>query len=367
LFLRRLILRNFRNYRELTLEFRRNLNILIGDNAQGKTNLLEAIYCLCTCKSHRTHLDEEMIRSGEQGFYLKGEFESDGDFFTIELIDLIDGKKRAKLNGKSVDRLSDLIGVAKVVIFSPESIQIVKGAPVERRRFLDILISQVDRLYLHDLQSYQTTLRQRNELLKQIRDGTSSRDLLDVWDEQIVDYGARISERRRTAVERISSWAYEIHSELSIGERLNLSYLVNGRDASNVNLKDLLSTSLREAREGDIIRGTTSVGPHRDDLGIYLNGADARRFGSQGQQRTISLSLRISEFRMIEDETGKTPLILLDDVASELDSTRASLLYDLLGKVEAQIFLTATHLDEIEPSWDFDLFEVRGGEVICTG
>jgi len=367
LFLRGLTLRNFRNYRGQSLTFNKSVNILVGGNAQGKTNLLEAIYCLCTCKSHRTHRDEEMILSGEQGFYLKGKFESDGDHFDIELVNLLDGRKRARFNGKSVERLSDLIGIAKVVIFSPESLQIVKGAPAERRKFLDILISQLDRVYLHDLQSYQAVLRQRNELLKQIRDGMVDRYLLTIWDEQLLDYGLKVVERRLAVVDRIASYAREIHSELSGGENLNLTYLVNGYDASNVELKELLTSSLEEAREYDITRGSTSVGPHRDDLGIYLNGVDARRFCSQGQQRTISLSLRISEYRMIKDETGKNPLILLDDVASELDSTRASLLYEMLNEVDAQIFLTTTHLDELAISGEFDIFDVIEGTVKCRG
>lgn len=367
MFLRGLTLRNFRNYREQSLSFNKNVNVLVGGNAQGKTNLLEAIYCLCTCKSHRTHRDEEMILTGEEGFYLKGEFESDGDRFDIELVNLLDGRKRAKFNGRSVEKLSDLIGIAKVVIFSPESLQIVKGAPAERRKFLDILISQLDRIYLHELQSYQAVLKQRNELLKQIRDGMADKELLSIWDEQLIEYGTKVAERRRSIVDSITSYARKIHSEISEGESLNLTYLVNGYDASNVKLKELLTSSLEEAREYDIARGSTSVGPHRDDLGIYLNGVDARRFCSQGQQRTISLSLRISEYRMIRDETGKNPLMLLDDVASELDPTRASLLYGMLNEIDAQIFLTTTHLDELAVSGEFDIFDVVEGTVRCRG
>ncbi|HID57112.1 TPA: DNA replication/repair protein RecF [Candidatus Poribacteria bacterium] len=367
MFLRELTLRNFRNYREQSLTFNKNVNILVGGNAQGKTNLLEAIYCLCTCKSHRTHRDEEMIFTGKQGFYLKGEFESDEGRFDIELVNLLDGKKRAKFNGKSVERLSDLIGIAKVVMFSPESLQIVKGPPAERRRFLDVLISQLDRIYLHHLQSYQAVLKQRNELLKQIRDGVVDMDLLTIWDEQLLDYGLKVAERRREIIDRITAYAREIHSELSGGESLSLAYLVNGYDASTVKLKELLTSSLEEAREYDITRGSTSVGPHRDDMGIYLDGVDARRFCSQGQQRTISLSLRISEYRMIKDETGEEPLILLDDVASELDPFRASLLYEMLNGINAQIFLTTTHLDEPAISGEFDVFDVVEGSVRCRG
>lgn len=365
MFLRNLVLRDFRNYEELNLCFRKNVNLIIGNNAQGKTNLLEAIYCLCTSKSHRTNRYEEMIRSDQPGFHIKGEFESDGVFFSLELISLTDGKKRARLSGKPIDRLSDLVGMAKAVIFSPESLLIVKGAPSERRRFLDILISQIDRVYLHNLQSYLNVLKQRNELLKQVRDGRSKRELIDVWDEQLLQYACDITARRRDVVEKLSPIAADVHDEISGGEKLEFVYQVNGDQVSDVDIGQYLETSLAESRERDIIRGSTSVGPHRDDIVILLNGADSRRFCSQGQQRTISLSLKISEFSMIREQTGKTPIMLMDDVASELDPQRGAFLYRSLDRFDAQVFLTTTHVEKDYHIGDFDLFIVTRGTVEC--
>jgi DNA replication and repair protein RecF len=364
-FLKRLVLRNFRSYRELNLELRKKINYFIGDNAQGKTNLLEAIYCLCTTKSHRTYSYEEMIRDGQDGFYLKGDYSSDEGGFTLEFINLLDGRKRAKLNGKPIEKLSDIVGIAKAVIFSPESLMVVKGAPSERRRFLDILISQIDRVYLHDLQSYQSVIKQRNELLKHIREGQSEADLLDVWDKQAVQLSSRIVNRRRDTIERILSYASETHTHISGGERLNLAYLVNGNSLPSVDYSAWLSKSLRGMRDKDILRGSTTLGPHRDDIGLYVEGNDARRFCSQGQQRTIALSLKMSELNLISEETGKTPLVLLDDVSSELDSTRGDSLHRLLDRLDAQIFLTATHIEGTDGLPDLDVFTVGGGSVRC--
>jgi len=366
--LRRLSLINFRNYPQLDLRFSKGINLITGANAQGKTNLLEAIHFLCTCKSHRTHLDDEMIRHGEDGFYLKGIFEEEGEPFTIEISTARDGRKRAKLDGKPVQKLSEIIGTAKAVIFSSESMEIVKGPPSERRKFMDVFISQMDKVYLYDLQSYQSALRQRNELLRQIREGEASEELLEVWDEQIAHYGSRIVRRRIEAVEKLASFAVGIYEELAGDPTLRISYLVNGEGPQTVNSSASLSDLLLKFREIDISRGSTSVGPHRDDLSISLGGADVRRFCSQGQQRLIALSLKLAELEMMTVECGVRPILLLDDAASELDRERRGMLKRVLsGLKNTQIFITATHPDEIELEGEAALFEVEGGQVRWIG
>jgi len=368
LLLKSLVLRNFRNYSDLELEFPGSINLIVGDNAQGKTNLLEAIYLLCTAKSHRTRMDNELIKHGEGGFYLKGIFESQysqclrgvnggasstksiGFRSWVEISNTLLGLKRVKINGTLQQKTSNLIGQTSVVIFSPESLTLVKGGPADRRKFLDTFISQINLAYLRFLQNYQLALKQRNELLKQIREKRATVDLLDSWDKQLIEIGTNIMKMRAEIIAKLAREARERHKELTESDE-NLEIIYQGsfknHDAQSKYLISHYDNALNEARNIDILKGTTSIGPHRDDLIILVNNFEARRFGSQGQHRTIALALKLAEIDLILSETEELPIILLDDVASELDFNRTTFLFNLLDRLNAQVFVTTTHSNNL--------------------
>jgi DNA replication and repair protein RecF len=390
--LNHLVLRNFRNYVEAEVDFTTRVNLIVGDNAQGKTTLLEAIYFLSTAKSHRTYPDDELIRHNEQWFYLKGVInaaaerrencptgttfseDSANALMTIEASNELNGKKRFKLNGNLQPKLSQWIGQFNVVFFSPESLSLVKGAPTERRRFIDILISQIDPTYLNCLQSYQFALRQRNELLKQIRSRQASVDLLDTWNDLIIADGVSIVQSRSRVLTRLNVYTQAKHATLTgNSEKLKLTYLpaVEGIDfAAESEAADLFRRGLEACRTHDILRGTTLLGPHRDDFTLLLEsysaGAmhrqDARAFGSQGQQRTIALSIKLGELELIREETCKTPVVLFDDVFSELDDVRSAFLFELLQRMNAQTFITSTR-QERSAFGDCRVLTVQDGKI----
>ena len=396
--LNQLVLRNFRSYADCEIEFTDRVNLIIGENAQGKTTLLEAIYFLSTAKSHRTYPDNELIRHNESWFYLKGEIAAtDGldssrephglqplDLMTVEVSNELSGKKRFKFNGIIQKKLSQWIGQFNVVFFSPESLTLVKGAPADRRRFIDLLISQINSAYLNALQNYQFALKQRNELLKQIRSKQASPDFLDPWDDILIAEGISIIQTRVRIFDQLKAYVQTKHAELT-GKReiLELKYQPSPEkidDAMEQVREDpvtgeatkLLRRGLKSSRSYDILRGMTSVGPHRDDFKLILEtqsaGAmyfqEAKAFGSQGQQRTIALALKLGELELIRETTGKTPIVLLDDVFSELDGERSSFLFHLLGRLNAQTFITSTRQEAWVPELgDCRVFMVHDGQV----
>ena len=388
--LNQLVLRNFRSYADCEIEFTDRVNLIIGENAQGKTTLLEAIYFLSTAKSHRTYPDNELIRHDESWFYLKGEIAAtDGsqpdpephdlqplDSMTVEVSNELSGKKRFKFNGIIQKKLSQWIGQFNVVFFSPESLTLVKGAPADRRRFIDLLISQINSVYLNALQNYQFALKQRNELLKQIRSKQASPDHLDPWDDILVAEGISILQTRVTIFDQLKAYVQAKHAELT-GDReiLELRYQPSPEKIDDVIEQEatgLFRKKLQSSRSYDILRGMTSVGPHRDDFKLILEsqsaGAmyfqEAKAFGSQGQQRTIALALKLGELELIRETTGKTPIVLLDDVFSELDEERSSFLFNLLGRLNAQTFITSTRQEAWVPELGAcRVFTVHDGQV----
>lgn len=346
--LKSLVLRNFRNYSDLELEFPHLMNLIVGDNAQGKTNLLEAIYFLSTARSHRTYLDDELIQHGADWFYLKGCLVSALTDTVVEISNVIGGRKRIKINGKTQPKISHLIGQTNVVLFSPESLALVKGSPTDRRKFLDILISQISPTYLQQLQTYQIVLKQRNELLKQIRDKRATSDLLAPWDEQLLEAGVNIIQKRAEIIAKLALFARERHEELTnSAEYLDINYKKSFECSNDGDLTSGYQNALCQSLYADTLRGSTSSGPHRDDLTISINNLDARRFGSQGQHRTAALSIKLAELGLIKDEIDELPIILLDDVASELDPNRATFLFNLLNQLNVQVFVTTTQLDSL--------------------
>lgn len=350
-------LKNFRNYEVLTLSFDEGTNILYGDNAQGKTNILEAAYLSGTTKSHRGGRDKEMIRFGSDEAHVRTIIEKNGREYQIDI-----HLKKNRTKGIAIDKIpirkaSELFGILNIVLFSPEDLNIIKNGPSERRRFMDSELCQIDRIYLSDLGTYNRILNQRNKLLKDMVYRPDLKDTLSVWDSQLVETGKRIIARRREFVEELRGIIHDIHFRISGGrEEILLTY---EPDIDDIFFAD----ELNRARERDRKLFQTSVGPHRDDLSFSIGGVDIRRFGSQGQQRTSALSLKLSEILFVKKRIHDTPVLLLDDVLSELDSGRQN--YLLNSICDTQTIITCTGLDEfVRNRFQINrVFEVCSGQV----
>ena len=357
--------RNFRNYESLNLQFSAGVNLITGENDQGKTTILEGIYFLSTAKSHRTNRDDELIQHGKLWFYLKGQVSSRGLSNVVEITNACGEKKRVRINGKTQERISSVIGRMNVVMFSPEDLSLVKGVPSERRKLLDILISRISPTYLHALQEYLLALRQRNELLRGIRDKRAKADSLDSWDVLLIKAGSEIMKQRISIVSELAELAREKHDQLTFHkEELRVEYQSQLEFDSDSEFDKVYEENLSNAVDSDIRRGSTSVGPHRDDLIFTIDDMDARKFCSQGQQRTAVLSLKLANLELINNKLDEYPIILLDDVTSELDENRVSFLFDLLGRIPIQTFLTATSVDGIPVNFsNCESFVVENGRV----
>ncbi|NLJ41002.1 MAG: DNA replication/repair protein RecF [Clostridiales bacterium] len=341
--LRELGLINYRNYIKLELAFSSNLIIFSGKNAQGKTNILESIFLSSIGRSHRTSRDREIILKGEKESRVRALVEKKEGLSLIEIALAQNENKKISINGMAADRLGELMGHINSVLFSPEDLRLVKGSPTERRRFIDMGISQTFPRYFYSLQRYNKILGHRNNLLKSIGEKDSLRKTLSVWDEQLSETGAYIISRRLKFIEDLKIIAKRTHREISFDEEeLDISYIPSieiDSDNTEAIMKEYMKT-LETNHNDDIRRGRTEKGCHRDDLNIFINGMDVRNFGSQGQQRTSVLSLKLSEIEMMHKETGEYPLLLLDDVMSELDQYRQGELISYFDKV--QTFITTT-------------------------
>ncbi len=331
-------LQDYRNYRELKLELSPGINVLYGDNAQGKTNALEAI-CLCaTAKSHRGTKDRELIRFGEEEAHIKVMVEKRGVPCRVDVHLKKNRAKGVAVNGVPLRRVADLFGILHVVIFSPEDLGIIKDSPAERRRFLDMELCQLSRIYAHNLIRYHKVIAQRNKLLKEWDEQPELRDTLDIWDQQLVSYGVPLIENRRSFIRDLNQLVREIHFSISGGkEQAELSYV------PNVEAEELGRVLARE-RSRDLKARTSLTGPHRDDMIFLVNGVDVRRFGSQGQQRTAALSLKLAEIEIVKKVIQDSPILLLDDVLSELDGSRQKQLLQRISHI--QTVVTCTGLDE---------------------
>lgn len=345
-------LTNFRNYESLSLSFPGGSHIFYGANAQGKTNLLEAIY-LCTCaRSHRTSRDEDLVRHGQDFYRTSVTFVTDRGIEESVSIEYRKGTGRQtapsriiRYNGLEISRIGDMMGLFHAILFAPEDLQIVKDGPAERRRFLDILISRTDRTYFRDLQDFWRILAQRNRLLKSLRQtGDPGGHELDVWDQSLAGKAAPILDKRLTQLDRLAHYANLSLQHLTHSrEVLTLHYkgfsgLEAGQDQATIESRYL--DRLARNRQDDLFRGSSSQGPHRDDIIISLNGADARLYASQGQQRSVVLALKVAELMLLTEISGEKPILLLDDVMSELDSSRRERLMEVIR--DHQVFLTCT-------------------------
>lgn len=367
MFLQAISLTNFRNYERLELGTEKRVNLFIGPNAQGKTNLLEAIFVLALSKSHRTSKDKELIGWQAPEAAVRGMAEKRYGGVTLDLLFSGQGKK-AKINGLEQRKLSDFIGTLNVVMFAPEDLEIVKGTPGVRRRFLDMEIGQVQPGYLHTLQQYHKVLVQRNNYLKSASPSGLKHDLLEVWNMQLAELGVKIMKKRKHFIEKLQTWAAGIHAGITAGgEELTVDYRpsfeIDASEEESV-LFGQFMIKLSQVKDQEIRRGMTMIGPHRDDMSFHINGKEAQVFGSQGQQRTTALSLKLAEIELIREEIGEYPLLLLDDVLSELDQYRQTQLIETFqGKV--QTFITATGLESVNISRleDAGIYHVNGGRV----
>lgn len=357
-------LSNFRNYPRLEVQLHPKLNLLIGPNARGKTSVLESLYCLSTTRSFRATADEEVIAFDSDSASVEGEFEQ-GDSAERLRIEFRRGRGKALyIDGKKQARLSTALGRLPAVIFSPDDLFLVKGGPVLRRRFLNTALLQMEPAYLADLQQYERALRQRNALLRAAN--RPSDPEIAAWDEPLVRYGTSLTSRRAEAVARLAAHAGGALKDLTGGgERLELGYAPSVPDAGEgKSAQDAFREALQRRRAEERIRGATLTGPHRDDLVLSVNGKPLKKFGSQGQQRTAALALKLAELALLTEATGKAPLILFDDVMSELDAERqAFFLKRLLSG--GQAVLTGTEASDFSAALDSARrFEVDAGRVV---
>ena len=342
---------NFRNYKDLEIELNKGTNIFYGENAQGKTNIIEAIFLCSIGKSFRTNKDKELIKFDEENCSVEISFEKSDRDGNISIN--IGERKNIFVNKIKIKKLSELLGNINVVIFTPDDINILKGGPQERRKFLDVMISQLRPKYMHLCSLYQKTLDERNTFLKNSE--SYNYDLLDIYDEKLAEYGCEIYNYRNEFIEKIKNKIVNIHKNITNDkEKIEIKYTSNCED-KNEYLK-----LLKERRKLDFIKGYTTKGVHRDDFQIFLNELPVDVYGSQGQHRTAVLSLKLSELQVIYDEIGENPILLLDDFMSELDEFRRM---NFLENIEdTQVIITCTEKIELNNS-DVKIFNVKNGEI----
>jgi len=342
MYIKKIELNNFRNYIHLDMDFHKKVNILLGKNAQGKTNLIEAIYITSIGKSFRTSKDNEMIGFNEEFARVKILTEKNEEPLELELLIKKEGKE-VKKEGYKLLKNSEMLDNIYIVVFSPEDLRIVKDEPEKRRKFIDRELCQLKPIYYNNLSRYKKILQQRNALLKE---KNIKEDNLKVWDISLCDVGSKIIKQRKEFIDKLNIISKEIHKEITNNkEILEIIYEANIEYMENVEeQKEIFLKNLEKNKKNDIYKGNTSVGPHKDDLKLLVNGIDIRNYGSQGQQRTAALALKLAEVKLVEEEKREKPILLLDDVLSELDSTRQKYLISFLKDV--QIFITTTEISE---------------------
>ncbi|RIV17644.1 DNA replication/repair protein RecF [Alicyclobacillaceae bacterium I2511] len=371
----KLILQQFRNYKNQLLTLHPHLNVLTGDNAQGKTNVLEAVYYLAVGKSHRTNHDMDLIQQGQTMAQLQVVISREEREQEL-VLQLRGHTKTARINGIVQSKMTDFIGRLQVVLFAPEDLSLVKGGPSVRRRFIDIELGQSQPAYLYHLGQYARTLQQRNALLKQFAHGTRDEEYLSVFDQPLAEHGAQVWLRRSRFLLRMSELVQHTYATLSSSrEHLTLDYdcSLPGVDllhnsTSVTALSEAFQNALRQKHELDCRQGHTSLGPHRDDLLFFLDGQNVQSYASQGQQRTIVLALRLAEIDLLREEAGEYPVLLLDDVLSELDNQRQQNLVLAMSE-KVQIILTTANFIQLPKTMTQQarLFQVCSGIISGEG
>lgn len=353
MYIKKVKLKNFRNYKKQEINFNKNINIFYGDNAQGKTNILESIFMCAMGKSFRTKKEQELIKFNEEQLLVEIEYQKIDRTGSIKIE--ISDKKLIYINGIRVKKLSEILGNINIVIFSPDDINILKNGPASRRKFLDIMISQLRPLYVYNLNLYLKTIEQRNNYLRQIKFEKKSQDLLDIWDEKLADYAENVYNYRKEFVEKIVKKIGKIHNEITEKkENINIHYV-----SEFINKKQFLEV-LKRSREIDIQKGYTTKGIHRDDFIVSINEKQVNVYGSQGQHRTAILSLKMSELEIVFDEIGEYPVLLLDDFMSELDKSRIN---NFIKKInDIQVIITCTDKIDLE-DLSGSIFKVQNGKI----
>ena len=357
MWIKKIKLNNFRNYTDETIEINNGINVFYGENAQGKTNIIEAIFLCAIGKSYRASKDKEMIKLTNEEGSVEIEFKRSDREGKIKIF--LSEKKNILVNGVKIKKLSELLSNLNIVIFTPDDINILKGGPSNRRKFLNILIGQLKPNYIFLLNNYLKILEQRNKYLKQIKEEGKPEELLEIWDEKLSDYAIKICEYRTKFIEKIKKEINKIHSEITSNkEKIEIKYI-----SECYNLEEFKKI-LKSRRKLDIIRGYTSKGIHRDDFSISINGKDVGVYGSQGQHRTAVLSLKLSELSVVKEEIGEFPVLLLDDFMSELDEKRIN---NFLKKFNGvQVIITCTSKLDIEKNKIY-IYNVQEGKVTLEG
>ena len=359
----RLQLRDYRNYERADISPCPGITVLHGANAQGKTGVLEAVYLCCTGRSHRTSRDKELIRWDQPQGLVQLSVDREDGIHEIDIKLSAIARKQVLINGSPISRSGELMGHANGVLFSPEDLRMVKDGPAERRRFIDMELSQIKPAYYYALQRYHRALTQRNAVLKEAQRSPAILSTLDQWDEQLAHCGAQIIGHRRKFIAKLHDSASDIHKDITAGiEDLQVRYDESLlADADGSALVEAFIKALQMAKNNDMRRMTTTIGPHRDDLSLTINGVDVRAYGSQGQQRTCALSLKLSELNVMKQATGEWPILMLDDVMSELDPNRRR---QLFGRLEGiQTLVTCTDPDDLAGAEVGMMVKVENGHI----
>ena len=360
MFIKRLQMLNYRNYNALDIELCPNVNVFMGDNAQGKTNILEAIYYCAFAKSHRTSKDKELINWNGEHAFISVDVGRERLDKRIDISILKDGKKSIRINKIKIKKIGELFGNFNVVMFSPEDLRIIKDSPGVRRKFIDMELCQLNPKYYYNLVQYNKVLNERNILL---RNRSTSSEMLEIYDMQLVEFGYNIIRERIKYIESLNKYAEKIHSDITSGkEKINFKYISTIKDLENI--KENFYTLLEKNRSKDCDRGITSIGPHRDDFFVYINDIDTKSYGSQGQQRTAVLTMKFSSLEIIKELTGEFPVLLLDDVLSELDFNRKKYILSTIGQI--QTVITCTGIEDLYEYLDekAKVFKVKNGEIV---
>ena len=360
MFIKRLQMLNYRNYNALDIELCPNVNVFMGDNAQGKTNILEAIYYCAFAKSHRTSKDKELINWNGEHAFISVDVGRERLDKRIDISILKDGKKSIRINKIKIKKIGELFGNFNVVMFSPEDLRIIKDSPGVRRKFIDMELCQLNSKYYYNLVQYNKVLNERNMLL---RNRNANKDMLDIYDMQLVEFGYNIIKERINYIGKLNKYAEKIHSDITSGkENIKFKYISTIKDLENI--KDNFYALLEKNRAKDCERGITSIGPHRDDFFVYINDIDTKSFGSQGQQRTAVLTMKFASLEIIKEVTGEFPILLLDDVLSELDFSRKKYILSTIGQI--QTIITCTGIEDLYEYLDekAKVFKVKNGEIV---
>ncbi|MEH2122797.1 DNA replication/repair protein RecF [Nostoc sp.] len=370
MYLKTLNLRQFRNYQDQNVEFNAAKTILVGNNAQGKSNLLEAVELLATLRSHRMTRDRDLVQEGEAIAQIDATLERQTGVSDLTLTLRRNGRRSVALNGESIRRQMDFLGVLNAVQFSSLDLELVRGGPEGRRNWLDTLLIQLEPVYAHILQQYNHVLRQRNAFLKKTQDSAldTEQSELAVWDAQLATTGTRVIRRRDRAIQRLAPIATTWHASISGStEVLQINYVPNIplEDNHPEEVQQAFLAKIQQRAVAEMHQGTTLVGPHRDEIELTINQTPARQYGSQGQQRTLVLALKLAELQLIEEVVKEPPLLLLDDVLAELDLSRQNQLLDAIQD-RFQTLITTTHLGSFDSQWlkSSQILFVKAGEII---